>query len=429
MATIPVTSSDKTTPAIQRLRSGSLKVGILHSGGPAPGSNRVLAGAAKQFLDRGVQVTGIYNGFEFLQDLDPFKLVPGKHYTSLNREVISDVLDVNSFYLKTSRANPGKSITTSEDLRNPEKTVKLVNILNAFEYLKIGAIISIGGDDTLKIANYLYEIAQLRRQDMPDMCFEGAIVHVPKTIDNDYYGIPWTFGFFTAAEAAGRSVRGLYDDAKATNCYHVVELMGRRAGWYTAAASIFARGTKAVIPEDYEGRPSVRAHELAADLLEIVLKREKIGKGYGVFCVAEGLADKLPPEEREHIEQDRHGNPRLAEAKIGDHIARELSRLYREATGREKSFKPQLVGYETRQNSPSLYDALLTSQLGVGAFRLIEQGRKGEMVTVRDNLEIDGIPFKELIEPGSLLVRNRSIDRGGDFYTLLRSLEESFSQD
>ncbi|MCK9229499.1 MAG: 6-phosphofructokinase [Syntrophales bacterium] len=430
MATVPAVSTDPEhiTPAIQRLRSGGLRVGILHSGGPAPGSNRVLAGAAKQFLDRGVQVTGFYNGFEFLQEVDPFKLVPGKHYATLTREVISDVLDVNSFYLKTSRANPGRGITAPDDLKNPTKTEKLVNVLNAFEYLKIGAVISIGGDDTLKTGNYLYEIALLRQENMPDMCFQGSIVHVPKTIDNDYFGIPWTFGFLTASEAAGRSVRGLYDDAKATNCYHVVELMGRRAGWYTAAASIFARGTKAVIPEDYEGRAFVMAHELASDLLEIVLKREKIGKGYGVFCIAEGLADMLPPEDREHIEQDRHGNPRLAEAKIGDRIARELSRLYRE-TGREKSFKPQLVGYETRQHSPSLYDVLLTSQLGVGAFRLIEQGRKGEMVTVRDNLEIDGIPFSELIEPDSLLVRNRNIDRNGDFYRLLRSLEESFSQD
>ncbi|MDD5475271.1 MAG: 6-phosphofructokinase [Syntrophales bacterium] len=420
---------ENITAAIQRLKSRSLKVGILHSGGPAPGANRVLAGAAKQFLDRGIQVTGFYNGYEFIQDLDPFKLVPGKHYTTLSREVISLILDDNSFYLKTSRANPGKMIAGSLDLKDSEKTKKLINILNVFEYLKIGALISIGGDDTLKIANFLYEIARWRGKDMPDMCFEGAIVHVPKTIDNDYYGIPWTFGFFTASESAGKSVRGLYDDAKATNSYHVVELMGRRAGWYTAAASIFARGTKAVIPEDYEGRDWVSTHELAEELLDIVLNREKRGKGYGVFCIAEGLAEKLPPEEKAQMEMDRHGNPKLSEAKIGDHITKELNRRYKEATGREKSFKPQLVGYETRQDSPSLYDALLTSQLGVGAFRLIEQGRGGEMVTVRDNLEIDGIAFSELIEPETLLVKNRAIDIEGDFYRLLRSLEESFSQD
>jgi len=227
-----------------------------------------------------------------------------------------------------------------------------------------------------------------------DILFQGAVIHVPKTIDNDYYGIPWTFGFFTAAEAAGRIVRGLYDDAKATNCYHVVELMGRKAGWYTAAASIFARGTRAIIPEDFEGEGSFSLKNVAQHLMDdVVLKREKEGKEYGIFCIAEGLADKLPEEEKERMEKDRFGNIRLAEAKIGDQLAKELEKLYKKRTGRKKSFKTQLTGYETRQNPASLYDALLTSQLGVGAYRLFENGRLGEMVTVRDDLEIDGIPL------------------------------------
>jgi 6-phosphofructokinase 1 len=250
-------------------------------------------------------------------------------------------------------------------------------------------------------------------------------VHVPKTIDNDYYGIPWTFGYFTAAEAAGRIVRGLYDDAKATNCYHVIELMGRKAGWYTAAASIYARGTRAVIPEEYENRP-FSLKELSESLLQIVLRREERGKAYGVFCIAEGLADLLPEQEKQGIDCDRFGNMRLAEANIGARISRELEARYAEANGRKKSFKSQIVGYETRQLSPSLYDALLTSQLGVGAYQLLANGRFGEMVTVCDNLEIDGIPFHELIDPATLSVRNRNIDIRGDFYHLLRSLERNY---
>ena len=79
----------------------------------------------------------------------------------------------------------------------------------------------------------------------------------------------------------------------------------------------------------------------------------------------------------------------LAEAKIGARIARELEARYVQATGKKKSFKPQIVGYETRQLTPSLYDAL-TSQLGVGAYRLLAHGRFGEMVTVCDNLEMTG---------------------------------------
>jgi len=420
--------NNTTVSSMKRMVDLNLKVAIIHSGGPAPGANRVLAGAAKQFLDRGIGIIGFLNGYEFIQELAPEALKPEKHYIDVTRELSSQAIDINGFVLRTSRANPGRNVQCPEDLSDPQKTGELMNILAVFEQLKIGALISIGGDDTLKTANYLYEISKRKLTQDPNLLFQGAVIHVPKTIDNDYYGIPWTFGYFTAAEAAGRSVRGLYDDAKATNCYHVVELMGRKAGWYTAAASIFARGTKAIIPEDYDGIKDFSLHDVTQELLSIVMKRESDGKGYGIFCVAEGLVDKLSDDEKMKMEKDRHGNLRLAQAKIGDKIANELEYLYRERTGKEKSFKSQIVGYETRQNPASLYDVLLTSQLGVGAFRLVETGRFGEMVTVRDNLKIDGIPFSKLVDSKTLMVRNRNIDTGGDFYKLLRSLEEKFSR-
>jgi len=426
MSHIPAAHFEEITPTISRMKQLNLKAAFLHSGGPAPGANRVLGGAAKQFLDRHIPVIGFFNGYEFLQELPPQDFRPGRQFVEIDTEVLSRAIDANGFILRTARANPGKQVRSLDDLDNPERTKQLDRILDTLEYLRVGALISIGGDDTLKTANYLNEMCKKRLAKKPDLFFQNAIIHVPKTIDNDYYGIPWTFGYFTAAEAAGRIVRGLYDDAKATNCYHVIELMGRKAGWYTAAASIFARGTKAIIPEDYEGKKDFSFEQLAQDLIVLVLKRERIGKGYGVFCIAEGLADLLPEEEKEAIEKDRFGNLRLAEAKIGERVAKKLEELYKEKTGKKKSFKPQIAGYETRQNPPSLYDVLLTSQLGVGAYRLIEQGRFGQMVTVRDNLEIDGIPFDELIDAETLKVRNRSIDIGGDFYRLLRSIEETF---
>lgn len=428
MTTRSIKHPEAMTPTLARMKSLRLKAAMLHSGGPAPGGNRVLSGAAKQFLDRGIQVIGFKNGYEYLQELPAQDLRLGEHFIDIDKTVASESIDSNCFLLRTSRANPGKDIKSPADLDDPHKTEQLNRILDTLNYLRVGALITIGGDDTLKTDNFIYELSRRRVERKPDVLFQSAVIHVPKTIDNDYYGIPWTFGYFTAAEAAGRIVRGLYDDAKATNCYHVVELMGRKAGWYTAAASIFARGTKAIIPEDYESGTPFSLGRLAEDLITIVLRREADGRGYGVFCVAEGLADLLSEEEKASMEKDRFGNLRLAEAKIGERIARELERLYREKTGTKKSFKHQVVGYETRQNPPSLYDALLTSQLGVGAYRLIEQGRFGEMVTVRDNLEIDGIPFSTLIDPQTLKVRNRSIDVNGDFYLLLRSLEENFSQ-
>jgi len=413
------------TPTIARLKRMELKVALLHSGGPAPGANRVLSGAAKQFLDRGISVIGFNNGYEYLQDSPPQYLEPGKHFIHIDQMIASNAIEANSFILCTSRANPGKDIKSPQDLDDPKRTEVLNRIIDTFKYLKIGALISIGGDDTLKTANFIQELARRRLATDESFPFQG-VVHVPKTIDNDYSGIPWTFGYFTAAEAAGRIVRGLYDDAKATSSYHVVELMGRKAGWYTAAASIYGRGTKAVIPEDYEGKP-FSLEELSQDLVDIVIQRKQQGRGYGVFCIAEGIAELLSDEEKTKMDKDRFGNLRLAEAKIGERLAKTLETVYEEKTGTSKNFKPQIAGYETRQHPPSLYDALLTSQLGVGAYRLIEQGRFGEMVTVRDNLEIDGIAFTDLVNPETLKVHNRSIDTQGDFYKLLRSLEENLS--
>jgi 6-phosphofructokinase 1 len=420
------THFESLTPSIARLKCMKLKVALLHSGGPAPGANRVLSGGAKQFLDRGIEVIGFNNGYEYLQDLPPQDLQPGKHFIHIDKTAASDAIEANCFILRTSRANPGKDIKSPHDLDSPKKTEALSRIIDTFKYLKVGALISIGGDDTLKTANFIHELSRRRFAQDESFPFHG-VVHVPKTIDNDYYGIPWTFGYFTAAEAAGRIVRGLYDDAKATNCYHVVELMGRKAGWYTAAASIYARGTKAIIPEDYENK-TFSLDALAQDLVDMVIRREQGGRGYGVFCIAEGIADLLTDDEKGRMDKDRFGNLRLAEAKIGEHLAKELEHMYKAKTGTKKSFKPQIAGYETRQLPPSLYDALLTSQLGVGAYRLIEQGRFGEMVTVCDNLEIDGIAFSSLINQETLKVKNRSIDTNGDFYNLLRSLEENFSQ-
>jgi 6-phosphofructokinase len=412
-------SPGERTPLLQSMRKRNLCVGILHSGGPAPGGNRVIAGAAKQFLDRGICSLGFYNGYEWLEQIAPNKFKEGLHFLNLTDPIVSSAIDVNALIIRTSRANPGKSIKTIADFSDPEKIRKINNVLDVFEWLRIGALVSIGGDDTLKTANFIQKVASRRNGN-----FMG-VIHVPKTIDNDYKGIPWTFGFFTAAEAAGRIVRGFYDDAKATNCVHIVELMGRKAGWYTAAAAMFGRATYTIIPEDFIGK-DFDLSKLVNDIVDIMIEREKQGKGYGVICVAEGIANLLSDAEKQKLPEDRHGNINLSGAKIGEALSNMAEAAYVARTGKSKSFKAQRVGYETRQGPPNLYDALLTSQLGVGAFALIQEGRFGEMVTVRDNLEIDGIPFDDLIDQITLKVVNRNVDPNGDFYRLLRSLETHF---
>jgi 6-phosphofructokinase 1 len=412
------------TPVLERMKRYGLKVGILHAGGPAPGGNRVIAAAAKQFNDRGIGVVGLTNGYEYLQEGKMFPLKEGEHFINITREVASRAIDQKDLIICTSRANPGSKIKCPEDLKDPKKTEKLLNVIDVFEMLRIGALISIGGDDTLKTANFIYQLSKNRSND-PRSIFQGGIVHVPKTIDNDYNGIPWTFGFWSAAGDIGLNILKLHADAKGTSCYHVVECMGRKSGWLTAVASMKGRGSWATLPEEYKDREAVPLEEIAQKLMNIVQEREAAGKRYGVFVIAEGLADKLPAEEKV-MEYDRHGNPILGEVKLGEKLATRLKELYKEASpSSSRAFKAHSLGYESRQIDPEAYDTVLTSLLGIGAFRLIADGRFGQMVTARDNFDLDGIPFEELVDPNTLRVVNRGVDLESAFYYTLRATEDS----
>src|SRR5208337_729911 len=125
------------------------KVGILFSGGPAPSANTVISSVALNCLDKNIPVVGIMRGYEFLQDFNKNhpKLRKEKHYTNITYEVTKS-RNRSGIFLRTSRANPGRDIKTRDDLQNPEKNARLRNILDALDNLEIGALISIGGDDT-----------------------------------------------------------------------------------------------------------------------------------------------------------------------------------------------------------------------------------------------------------------------------------------
>ena len=151
------------------------KVGILFSGGPAPSANAVISSVALNFLDNDIPVLGIMRGYEFIQDFNKNnpKIRKEIHYTNITYEV-TKARNRSGIFLRTSRANPGRDIKTKDDLLKPEKNARLRNILDALDYLEIGALISIGGDDTLKTANYLWLMG-------------FPVIHIPKTIYNDYY--------------------------------------------------------------------------------------------------------------------------------------------------------------------------------------------------------------------------------------------------
>jgi 6-phosphofructokinase len=389
--------------------NGNKKLGILFSGGPAPSANAVISSASLSFINNKIQTIGFFHGFEFLENFDPlnrFSLIKDIHYEVLDA-TISRIRNLRGVYLKTSRANPGKCIKCKEDLNDPVKNQKLLNILKAFDSLDIGYLVTIGGDDTLKTANYLSLLG------MP-------VIHIPKTIDNDYYGIAWTFGYWSAVQTCKEAILNLKADSESTNSYFIVELMGRKAGWITYAAGIAGEAIMMISAEDIAG-DEMDLEKLADRIIDMIISREKLHKFYGLLCVGEGLADKLP-EHLKPTEKDKHGNIIMGTAEVGRILREAVKRRYYERTGRKKKIIYKQIGYETRTAQPISFDVVLGSMLGFGAYKLYSRQEFNAMVSVSDNFQIIAVPFSQLIDEKTLLTRLRDVPRGSDFFELKEAL-------
>ena len=384
------------------------KVGILFSGGPAPSANAVISSVSLNLLDRDIPVVGIIRGYEFLQDFD-------KEYPKLRKDVnyvdigydITQARNRTGVIIKTSRANPGKNVKSIQDLNDETKNRKLRNILDALEYLEIGALISIGGDDTLKTANFLWLMG-------------FPVIHIPKTIDNDYFGIPWTFGYWTAVDTAQKIMLNLRADSQATDSFFIVELMGRKAGWITYAAGIASEAILMISSEDIK-TDMLDMDSCIEKITDTIIAREQEGKPYGVIAISEGLVDKLPESLKPKI-RDKHGNMIYGEAKISSVLADMTKHRYKEKTGLDMKIIAKQIGYETRSGPPIAFDVVLGSMLGYGAAKFLAEDQFGVMSSVTDNFDVKAVPFTELIDPQTMLTKLRDVPKGSDLYNLKESL-------
>ncbi|MCD6571627.1 MAG: 6-phosphofructokinase [Deltaproteobacteria bacterium] len=393
-------------------------VGILFSGGPAPAANAVISAVSRACINNNLKITGFLYGYKYLEGFHKgFTPIKGTHYIEMDLPIIDGIRNTQGVLIHNSRVNPGASIKTWDDLADPTKNQRLINVFNAFEYYKLDALVSVGGDDTLKTANYLYKI-----QDMVPNLRPVKIVHVPKTIDNDYYGIDWTFGFFSAAEYAGMSIQNLKADSFSSGNWFIIELMGRKAGWLTYAAGIAGEATKIVAVEDI-GDEILDMNRLAGDISMLIEARKRDGENYGVVCIAEGLADKLPDEIKSG-EIDSHGNIVLTSVGIGKILAEKVMEAHQKRTGEKVKVIPKQIGYETRCTRPSGFDVILGSQLGVGAYRaLVEEGLTGVMISIKEQFDLKYVAFEDLIDQETGLTKIKYIDKKSDFWRLARFLE------
>jgi 6-phosphofructokinase 1 len=415
------------------------RVGIVFSGGPAPAANAVISAAASSLRRRGIEVVGFLHGYSALEKYDAAKgpLIPDDHYRVFTDRDLQGLRNQRGIFIGTARANPGKLVKRPADLADPEKTAPLRRVHAALTDLGVDALVSIGGDDTLKTANFIYEF----QKHLPEGTPRVRVVHVPKTIDNDYRGIDFTFGFFTAVDVMAKELLNLRADAMATRSYFIVETMGRKAGWLSYGVAVAGEAHLVLGVEDVVGdlakeeeitdasgkkRTETRLDldKLADRVVELVLAREARGKAYGTVVLAEGLAELLPESYLAGIARDDHGHVSLGKVDLGKLVAKLAAERYEKKTGRSKKLVGVQIGYESRCAAPHAFDVMLGTQLGYGACKaLFDENLDGHMVSVAGQLELRFVPFKELVHPETLVTEVRFIQRGSDFHRLARELE------
>lgn len=419
---------------------GLRRVAILFSGGPAPGANAVISTAATSFLRQHIDVIGVLNGYSNLVDYTADKpLIEGREYVMVDQKMLRRTRNLRGIILGTARTNPGSKVERYADLKDPEKVRPLHVVYDALRSLGADALVSIGGDDTLKTAN---KFARFQREQLPPGSPRIAVVHIPKTIDNDYAGIDFTFGYFTAVETLASEVRNLLADAEATRTYYLAETMGRYAGWLAYGAALAGEASLVFSVEDivkdfeaYEDTPDekkggtfrrkiVNLERLLEYLVAVIDQRRHEGKPFGVFVLAEGLAEYLPYEYIKGVPRDEHGHLSIANV----NFARIFSKLLAERCEAKLGKKPKItgvqLGYEARCAPPQAFDVMLGSALGVGAFRaLVEHGKDEVMVSVIGQLRLQFVPFADLIESDTMMTKTRFIEYDSDFHKLARFLE------
>lgn len=368
---------------------------ILVGGGPAPGINGVIRSVTIEAINSGLNVIGIYDGFEYLSKGD------SSHVTELRIDDVSRIHFDGGSILHTSRVNPAKN---KEML---DATIK------ALTQLSVDYLVTIGGDDT---ATSAYKIDTLTRGQI-------QVAHVPKTIDNDLPlpGNMPTFGYQTARDFGFHIVQSLMVDASTTRRWYYVVTMGRKAGHLALGIGKSAGATLTIIGEEF--RDKTISFETVCDILEAsIIKRLALGNPYGVAILAEGIITRIDQEELKNhpyvnLEKDLHGNIRLSEIDIGRITKDEVRRRLRER-GINVTIVSKDIGYELRCAAPIPFDCEYTQDLGYAAVRYLISGHSGAIVTV-DKGQLIPVKFEDIINADGR-INTREVDVNSDSYQVAR---------
>jgi phosphofructokinase-like protein len=323
------------------------RIAISTGGGDAPGLNAVIRAAVLSAINRGWEVYGIRDGYNGL--LMPEQYVEGG-LIRLTREKVRGITHLGGTIIgTTNRGNPLKYPLSGLDgvVTEIDRSDEL---LRAIMLHQIDALISVGGDGSMAIAN---ELAK-----------KGLwVIGVPKTIDNDLDKTVITFGFDTACAFTVECLDRLHTTAASHNRIIVVEVMGRYAGWIALESGIAGSADVILIPE------------IPFDLEKVAQKiraREEHGSLFSIVVVAEGAKPKggeISIISRESGRAERLGG-------IGEKLAAGLQ----EITGKETRLV--VLGHLLRGGTPTRFDRIIAQRFGAAAVRAIAEGQRGIMVAL-----------------------------------------------
>ena len=223
-----------------------MRIGVLTGGGDVPGLNAAIRAVARRAIEYGYEVVGIRNGWAGLLE---------GNVEALNLKNVSGILHVGGTILGTSRTNPLKREGGVEEC-----------VQNARD-AGIGALVAIGGDDTLTVASALADAGM-------------SVIGIPKTMDNDLADTDYCIGFNTAVTMVAEACDRLHTTAASHHRVVVVEVMGRNAGWVATVGGLAGGADLILIPECSPTVEDICSH--------ITRRCEEQGKGFSIVVVSEG---------------------------------------------------------------------------------------------------------------------------------------------
>ena len=331
------------------IRIARVRIGLLTGGGDCPGLNAVIRAVVRKGIDAyGDQLVGFRDGWRGVLD---------DVAEELTIESTRGILPRGGTILGSSRTNPYKRQDGAELVRQ------------TLDRHRLDGLIAIGGEDTLGAANRLSEAGI-------------NVIGVPKTIDNDLGATDITFGFDTALQVATEAIDRLHTTAESHHRILVVEVMGRSAGWIALHSGLAGGADVILIPE------------LPFDISEIcrlIGRRHERGRYFSIVVVAEG-AEPQPgtmPVPAGEGEVDEFGHPRLGG--IGQRLEKEIEAR----TGFET--RTTVLGHVQSGGTPTAFDRVLATRLGLAAIDAAHDGRWGFMTALRAT-EIEFVALATAVE-------------------------------